>query len=406
MPEKSKNPRIRTVGFLLIALVLIYALFQLVSVFAKDVETSSLSRQTIEDTVESTAIFFRDEQKITAPAGSYDYTVENGSRVARGDKLATVYAAGNDSSFMDQLAKLEAQLASLQEIYDSGNLFDYDVTRLDEQINEAIYRILASSQTGDTLSAQNAVRELAKLMNKRSIVAGEAQVTSDEIAALEGQLNALLGSSHIVDQVYSPISGFFLTAYDPLLERASVTDAKNLTVADWTRYTQMAGDSSAPSDYVGTVVKGYEWLCAFAVPADLGLKEGNTVRLRFPDDSDDTYLLSIDSLSEASDGKVVVTVSSTSDIHMHLGEHLQPVELITSRYSGYSIPKEALKYEDGRTGVYVLRGKILRFRPVEIVYSGSGFALIRAAEDSSLNENDDVVLSGRDLYSGKVVNGG
>ena len=43
MPEKSKNPRIRTVGFLLIALVLIYALFQLVSVFAKDVETSSLS---------------------------------------------------------------------------------------------------------------------------------------------------------------------------------------------------------------------------------------------------------------------------------------------------------------------------------------------------------------------------
>ena len=81
----------------------------------------------------------------------------------------------------------------------------------------------------------------------------------------------------------------------------------------------------------------------------------------------------------------------------------QPVEIVTKTYSGYRVSKDAIRYVDNVVGVYVLKGKIVTFSAVDIVYSADEYVIIKAAEGSSLVANDDVVIAGRDLYDGKIV---
>ncbi len=402
MVKDKKKTGIRIAALALIVAVVIYAIFQLISLFSRDVEIARLRWYTTEDKTESTAMFFRDETVISATSGSYDYAVDDGARVAIGDKIATVYSSGNDTGFADQLAKLEAQLDSLTEIYESGNLFDYDVSRLDEQINDTVYDILQHADFGNAREAQPLVHELAKLMNKRSILDGNAQVTIDQINALRQQIAQLESSSNVISTVYSSESGFFTSQYDGFEGSASLSVATDLTVNSLNDYLRKDEAVSVPSNYVGTVINGFEWKCAFLVSADRGVKAGNYIRLRFPEYSDESMRVVVSSVSEAQDGQVAVVVSSTHDIGLHVGDHKQPVEIISSRYSGYYVNKTAVKFEDGVTGVYVVKGKVLSFQPVTVVYSGEDYALITG---NDIGESDDVVIAGRDLYDGKVIKG-
>ena len=402
MTEGKKKTGIRVAAIVLTIAVVIYAIFQMVSLFSRDVEIARLRWYTTEDKTESVAMFFRDETVISTVSGSYDYAVDDGERVAIGDKVATVYASGNDSGFADQLAKLEAQLDSLTEIYESGNLFDYDVSRLDEQINETIYDILDNSQFGNAREVQPLVHELAKLMNKRSILDGNAQVTVDQINSLRQQIAQLENSSNVISTVYSSESGFFTSQYDGFEGSAPLEAATDLSVNSLNAYLNREESSTIPSGYVGTVINGFEWKCSFLMPADSNVRAGNYIRLRFPEYSDESMRVMITYISPAQDGQIAVVVSSADDIGLHVGDHKQPVEIIASRHNGYYVNKTAVKFEDGVTGVYIIKGKVLSFQPITVVYYGDDYVLITGNE---IGESDDVIIAGRDLYDGKVIKG-
>ncbi len=402
MVKVKKKTGIRIVALVLIAAAVIYAIFQLISLFSRDVEIARLRWSTTEEKTESTAIFFRDETVVSSVTGSYDYAVDDGDRVAVGDKIATVYSSGDDAGFSDQLAKLEAQLDSLIEIYEAGNLFDYDVSSLDEQINDAVYDILQYADFGNVRAAQPLVHELAKLMNKRSILDGNAQVTIEQINALRGQIAQLENSSNVISNIYSSQSGYFTSQCDGFEGKVPLSAATDLSVDMLKGYLDREETATVPSDYVGTVINGFEWKCAFLVSADHGVKAGNYIRLRFPEYSEESMRVVVSYVSQAQDGQVAVVVSSPHDIGLHFGDHKQSVEIISSRYSGYYVDKNAVKFENGVTGVYVVKGKVLSFQPVTVVYSGSNYALITG---NNIGESEDVVIAGRDLYDGKVIKG-
>ena len=402
MVKDKKKMWIRIGAVLLVLIAVIYGVVQLVSLFSREVEVARLYWHTAEEKTESTAIFFRDETIITADGGSYDYALDDGTRVAIGDKIATVYSSGRDNGFSDQLAKLEAQLDSLTEIYESGNLFDYDVSRLDEQINKTIYDILARADLGSVREAQPFVHELAKLMNKRSILDGNAQVTIDQISSLRQHIAQLQNGSNIRSTIYSPESGFFISQYDAFEGKLPMSAAADITVSTLTQYVNAPQTNAIPSNYVGSVINGFEWKCAFLMSEDSGVKAGNYLRLRFPEYSDDSMRVMVSRVSDAQDGQVAVVVSSTDEIGLHIGNHRQAVEIISSRYSGYYIDKNAIKFENGVTGVYVVKGKVLSFQPITIVYSATDYALILGDD---ISESDDIVIAGRDLYEGRVIKG-
>ena len=81
--------------------------------------------------------------------------------------------------------------------------------------------------------------------------------------------------------------------------------------------------------------------------------------------------------------------------------------MILQSYSGFKVSSEALRVNNGETGVYVLSGQRIIFKPVEILYSTEDFSVITSKNKTGskiLKTKDEVVIGGHDLFDGKILN--
>ena len=79
-----------------------------------------------------------------------------------------------------------------------------------------------------------------------------------------------------------------------------------------------------------------------------------------------------------------------------------------SSYSGIRVPANALRVNgEGQAGVYCVVGSLARFKPVDIVYQGDGYTLVRASKSAEgsaiLRAGDEVVVTASDIEPGKVI---
>ena len=78
------------------------------------------------------------------------------------------------------------------------------------------------------------------------------------------------------------------------------------------------------------------------------------------------------------------------------------------RGGGRGARADALRVSaDGTTGVYCVDGENASFRPIELVYQGEGYALVKPAEGvrdtQTLRSGDQVIATSGELYDGKVI---
>ena len=132
-------------------------------------------------------------------------------------------------------------------------------------------------------------------------------------------------------------------------------------------------------------------------------------------------------ISEAEGGRVVAVFQGDTYLSELTLLRQQSAEVIRQTTTGIRVPKAALRVrertvtdEDGNqsvvseTGVYCMVGMKARFKPVDVLYSGDDFALVRSTLDTAeevsktqeqirLRAGDEVIITAYDLYDGKVI---
>ena len=192
--------------------------------------------------------------------------------------------------------------------------------------------------------------------------------------------------------------------------------------------TALRADETVGSE-VGKLILGDEWFYAAVVSVSdaQALAEGGSLCLRFSKSVEQDLPVTVYHVSEEDNGRVAVVLRGSSYLPELTLLRQQSAEVILGSLTGIRVPREALRAEKTtldengqpvtteQTGVYCLVGMEARFKPVEVLYSGDGFALVRSAYDSEagdltstqevarLRAGDQVVVAGRDLYDGKVL---
>lgn len=84
---------------------------------------------------------------------------------------------------------------------------------------------------------------------------------------------------------------------------------------------------------------------------------------------------------------------------------LENIKIKTGSYKGFKLPRSAIHDENGIKGVFILDRKILNFKEIDIKYENDDFVICECNEtkENQLQENDAVVVSGRNLYDGKII---
>lgn len=342
-----------------------------------------------------------------------------GERVSVGGTVALVYADQSSLDRQQEIDDLSSRIEQLQ-FAQEASLGSEVSLKLDAQIMRSLLDYRAELAAGRLDSAEEHETELRSLVLKRDYTYSDTEDLSGQIAELQGQLKELKAqAASSVRAIKAPVSGVYSTVVDGY--EAALTPE---LLADMTpsRLNAVQADGTLTSQ-TGKLILGDSWYYAVAMSADQAEILQNisgVMTLRFAKGVEQDQTVTLYAVGPEEQGRVVVTFRGEYNMAQVTLLRRQSAQLIWRTIDGLRVPNEALRaanttvdQEGNRTaeeslGVYCVVGMKARFKPVEVLYSGDGFVLVRstAASDQEslrLRPGDEIIISAKDLYDGKVV---
>ena len=342
-----------------------------------------------------------------------------GEKVGAGGTVALVYADQASLDRQREIDELSGRIEQLQ-FAQEASLGSEVSLKLDAQIMRSLLDYRAELAAGRLDNAEEHETELKSLVLKRDYTYSDTEDLSGQIAELQSQLKELKAqAASSVRAVKAPVSGVYsavVDGYETVLTPGLLADMTpsqlNAVQADETLTSQ-----------TGKLILGDNWYYAVTMSADQAkaLRDsGGTMTLRFAKGVEQDQTVTLYAVGPEEQGRVVVTFRGEYNMAQVTLLRRQSAQLIWRTVAGIRVPNEALRaantkvdQEGNRTtveslGVYCVVGMETRFKPVEVLYSGDGFVLVRstAASDQEslrLRPGDEIIISAKDLYDGKVV---
>lgn len=389
------------IAILLFAAFLIYAAAYAIRAIGNTTVTAEAVATELRPGGVATGIVIRDETVLTSMEKYVDITARDGTKVAAGASLATAMRSEAGLERANRIHAVELEIARIRTALDELDTAE-DLTSRDEALRSAVDGITSAvarhelnGMDGDTLSLRSLLFD------------GSASgATREELRALEKELASLQGSSSEDTKILTAgTGGIFSTlvdGYEPL--SAAVLDGITPSKLE----TILARKPAAPTGAYGKLITGFRWYFAAAMSKEdaAQLKVGRTATLNFGRYYGADVFAKVLSVSEPEDGSVAVVFSCDTALADTLAMRRVSADVVYSAYSGIRVPSAALQ-TDGDTGtryVWCITAMQLERKDVEVIYEDEDFAIIaRAGTANALREGNTVVVSGDDLYEGKVM---
>lgn len=277
-----------------------------------------------------------------------------------------------------------------------------DLTLRDTNLRAALLALSAAVARGEYSALEMASASLGSL-----VLSDSSGVSQQQLDALQRELNSLQSSSSSdTTALLAPTSGTFSSTVDGW-EHLTASDLTDLTPEGV--QALMDAKSELPSGCYGKLVTGYEWYFAAVMDAvdAKSLSKGKYATLDFGKYYSAPVYAVVDHISSADDeGSVAVVFRCDTALADTLAMRQVSAQVIFEEYDGIRIPSQAIRADDENesTYVWVITAMQLERKDVEIIYAGDGFCLVkREAWANALREGNTVVVEGRDLYEGKLM---
>ena len=374
----------------------------------------------VEEGTDLSGYVVREERVLADDAGGLlRLQRSEGERVSAGGTVALVYADQTSLDRQQEIDELTSRIDQLQ-FAQEASVGSEVLLKLDAQIMRSLLAYRSELAAGRLDNAEEHETELRSLVLKRDYTNSDSENLSGQIAELQGRLKELKAqAASSVRRVTAPVSGLYSAVVDGY-ETVLTPDA----LADMTpsQLNAVKADETVASQ-TGKLILGDCWYYAVTMSAEQteALRDaGGSMTLRFAKGVEQDQTVTLYAVGPEEQGRVVVTFRGEYNLAQLTLLRRQSAQLIRRTVAGIRVPNEALRaantkvdQEGNRTtaeglGVYCVVGMEARFKPVEVVYSGDGFVLVRSAaasdqESLRLRPGDEIIISAKDLYDGKVV---
>jgi hypothetical protein len=271
-----------------------------------------------------------------------------------------------------------------------------------EAIESAILSLSTAVSRGDLTSLD------ADCLSLASLVMGDSAetATQEQLDSLNRELISLkTNSTSDTKSITTDRSGLFSTTVDGWDE---ILPADVFGITTDALSEMLSENPSAPAAAYGKLVTSFTWYFAAAVDGEYAssLEEGTRVTLTFGRQYSGEVSAKVASIGPEDDnGDRVVVFSCTSALADTLSLRKATAEIIIEQYSGIRVPTEAVHTDgDGQNYIYVMTGLQAERKDITIIYQDEDFCLADIEEAaSSLREGNEIIVSAKDLYDGKVM---
>ena len=395
--------------------------------FSDPLTTTLAYTYQVEESVSLSGYVVRQEQVLEDDGGGLlRLRREEGERVSRGGAVASVYADQSSLDRQAEISTLESRVEQLQYAQDAAGSSEVSM-KLDAQILQNILEYRQCLTADRMAKAETYGSQLRALVLKRDYTYSENEDLSGQIEALQAQIKELkTQAAGSVRTVTAPVSGLYsavVDGYETVLTPESLSDMTP------SQLSAVRADSTVSSG-VGKLILGDSWYYAASMSAadaeelqeasDALKKAGKSLTLRFAKSVERDLPVTVSRIGPEENGRCVVVFEGKTYLSRLTLLRQQSAQVVWDSTEGIRVPKEALRMEkvtvnsegqrvtEEATGVYCVVGMEARFKPVEVLYNGSSFLLVRSAapedrENLRLRPGDEVIITANGLYDGKVV---
>ncbi len=384
-------------------------------------ETETAYPVSYEDTVKASGVLVRNETVYKADTGgSLQSEVSDEARVAKGKKIATVYTDGIDSNLKVELDNVNEKIEKLESATAQSEVFGSDLVTIETRVKASIDELVEASVSHDLSELPVIRQELEKLISTQQEVSGAESPRQSALDDLYAQREQIEGSINSAKRdIYSSAAGVYIVGVDgceailtpEAVMTMGVDEFSGLSIPK--RYT-VKEHYNAGEDACKTVDNGI-WYLAATMTADTAAaieeaeanqaKRGSSLHIRIPELDAKEVPVAVETVSEESNGNVLVVFSSRNYIKGIYGERSVEVEIIKGNYEGLKVPASALRVVEEETGVFVNTDGVARFRKVDVLYRDDTMAIVDKSEESGyLKIYDPVIVEGKDIEQGKLIN--
>lgn len=408
LAKKRNNNSAKLVAIILIvSLLASYVIYQAVVASKSEMETQFALYETVYKTINTSAFAIRDEAFVTNSAtGTRVSFAANGARVARGDTVSVVFDSADDAASYLRISELEESIEHYTELSGQANFQTMNIESLTTKIDNELVDFLEARDSRDYKKAIDSARVFRDSVTGKQIATGSELDFSKQLATMQNELATLKQTQYKYTEIKSETAGYYIHGSDGYENVLKHSDIDKITVDDVEKALE-AKPGEVNSDVVGRVVNSFKWYLVCAVDTDetVNLSYGNKLYINIPYQGVERLPVTLYKIGERTGDKTMLILScdlmndSISDIR------IENIEIITEEYRGYKILNSSIRTVDGEKGVYVVRGNLLGFRKIRVLYTTDSYSIVDNPDGASdyIKLYDKVVTKGVELYDNKLL---
>lgn len=337
----------------------------------------------IDENISFKGVVVRDEQVITYSGGGVlDYQYEDGSKVSVNSAVANVYDSQESIVAKSKIEEIDKQINNLKRAQNPGTTNFVKPEILKKSVDENYKNVLECYKKEDYDGLRQAKNDLQFSMNIYNIITGTEKSYSSKITELNK-----LRSSYMTDVknpksvIKAPKTGYFVANSDGY--EGKLTTGKAASISQDSYHKILKGKVSPEENSIGKIFDSYKCKIVAEIDNDKRVAEGGTLQMQL-NSSGKVYDVAVDAVNPCDDGKKSMVVLSCDRLDKYLVEsRVVNAQLIFDEYKGIKVPRKAMRFRGSQKGVYVILGKDISFKKIDVIYEGDDYVLSKNTSDPS-----------------------
>lgn len=388
------------------ALVLIFLIYQIFSMVYKPITTATAVYYETYSGIEINGFFVKEETPIDYKVtGTERYIANAGEKVAKGGTIAEVYSSADVAAAYEKADDLEEQIRILESINSVTDPSSVDLNTLSNRITRAYMDLMNSTDLGEYSALDEKLSQLLIHLNRKQMITGEVLGFDNLLASLKAELATLKsGLTAPASRVVAEKSGYFVPQTDGLETTLTFDMVDSVTEETFNDLVKTQNSSG-----FGKIVSAQNFYIIAKMQGDdyLNFSVGKTIKLKTSIIGAEEIKATVHKINVSESQNTAVIIFSCANMNGQIAlSRSAPMTIVTEEYSGIRVSKNAVRVVDGATGVYIIQGSSVKFRPIEIIYSTDTFAVCKQSEDGNsktLRLYDEIIEKGKNLYDGKYI---
>ena len=404
-----KNVLIYVLSGVLSLLGIGYIVFHLVDGDIDVISTEATVLVQTENRVQAEAVIFRDEIAIEGQGEDVCGIVRDGEKVKAGTEVLRVFHTANKVS--TQILELEKQIRILQDSLTADGIPTAHSSN-EKELKELYYTMLNTVHGGSLINTGELGIQLQTHINVRKHSSTTEAAIKDAIQQLENKKTELLEMyKESITVCKAPATGMYYTGSDGFEVLCTLQTAKEMNYSDFTALRDEVVQTENANG-IGRIVTDTYWYIAFTLEGEIAreLQVGKAYPICFDENKAQVVYMTLERMDakyKQSDCLVVFgcrTVPTDFDF-----KRSQQVSLLVDTMQGLHVPAGAVRYLDGKIGVYVTEGNKVVFRRIDILCVKDGYYTVKQHDITEegytdmLRLHDKIILTGKGLYHGKYL---